>query len=70
MNPHNLATAIYISMGILLFLVGMVTPIDEEAYEEYKKIKKGVSPRLQKFRLMSAGIIGILFGIIFYFTIP
>lgn len=56
--------SLLIVVGVITFLIGMVTNAGPDAYKEYNKTRKGIPPRVQKLRLIGGGIIGIILGIL------
>lgn len=64
MNQRQGFGVLLIVAGIITFLIGMVTDAGPDAYVEYNKTRKGISPRVQKIRLIGAGIMGIILGIL------
>ena len=64
MNPHNLSIAIFLFIGVVIFITGILTPTDEEAYGHQNKIKEGIPPQVQQIKLIGVGSMWIIAGIL------
>ncbi|HEX2868050.1 MAG TPA: hypothetical protein VHO03_13475 [Ignavibacteriales bacterium] len=69
MSPHNLAVTTFLLIGVVTLLMGMLTPADEEAYEQYNKVKKGIPPRVQKIKLIGVGSMWVIAGVLMLLNI-
>ncbi|MGE5352183.1 MAG: hypothetical protein ACM3Q2_17625 [Syntrophothermus sp.] len=69
MDPHKIAVVSFLMIGVITFITGVLTPADEEAYEEYNKVKTGIPPRVQKIKLIGVGSMWVIAGILMLFRI-
>lgn len=69
MDPHKIAVISFLIIGLVTFLSGIMTPVNEEAYEEYNRIKKGIPPAVQKIKLMGIGSMWVITGILMLLNI-
>lgn len=64
MDLNNSAVATFLLIGVITLFTGMLTPEDEEAYEQYNRVKKGIPPRVQKIKLIGVGSMWVIAGIL------
>ncbi|MGE5430501.1 MAG: hypothetical protein ACM3QX_05465 [Syntrophomonadaceae bacterium] len=69
MDPHTLAVVTFLIIGVITFLSGMFTQVDEEAYEENSRAKKGIPPEVQRIKLIGVGIMWIIAGVLMLINI-
>ncbi|MGE5621242.1 MAG: hypothetical protein ACM3U0_01580 [archaeon] len=64
MDPHDIAVAAFLLLGVITFLTGMLMPVNEEAYEQHNEIKKGIPQKVQKIKLIGVGSLWVIAGIL------
>ncbi|HEX2960891.1 MAG: hypothetical protein ACM3UR_02160 [Bacteroidota bacterium] len=64
MDPHKIAVVSFLIIGIITFVTGMFTHADEEAFEEYNRVRTGIPPRVQKIKLIGIGSMWVIAGVL------